>query len=67
VKSSQRVMSIEPFPGGRVVHHLKGGRPHITIQVGDVLAAALRASNHPSHADRVAVSARRGESNRSLV
>ena len=43
VKSPHPVMSIEPFPGGRLVRHLKGGQPHITIQVsGDVLAAALR-------------------------
>ena len=43
VKSPQPVMSIEPFPGGRLVRHRKDGRPHITIQVsGDVLAAALQ-------------------------
>jgi hypothetical protein len=43
VKSPHLVMSIEPFPGGRLARHWKGGQPHITIQVsGDVLAAALR-------------------------
>jgi hypothetical protein len=57
VKSPHLVMSIEPFPGGRLARHWKGGQPHITIQVsGDVLAAALRQldPNHPSHTERVA-------------
>jgi hypothetical protein len=45
VKSPQPPLSIEPFPGGRLVRYLKDGYPHILIQIsGDQLAAALRGS-----------------------
>ena len=44
-QSPQPPLSIEPFPGGRLVRYLKDGYPHILIQIsGDRLAAALRGS-----------------------
>jgi hypothetical protein len=43
IKAPQPRLSIEPFPGGRLVRYLKDGSPHLLIQItGDQLAAALR-------------------------
>ena len=68
VKSPHPVMSIEPFPGGRLVRHLKGGQPHITIQVsGDVLAAALRQLDPESPEPHRARRSQRDADNRRLI